>query len=156
MQQIAAQVVGFIAMALCIGCFQCKSKNTLLAMQLAGNAVFILHYMMLGAFSGCASLILLVLSNLMLLFRLQGRSWARGWGWRWIFSGLTVLVGLATWENLFSLLPCAAGSAVGAFIGSLVGARYARRIPSGHLRKYFSVVLFAMAVLVLLQAGGIL
>ena len=111
MQQIAAQVVGFIAMALCIGCFQCKSKNTLLAMQLAGNAVFILHYMMLGAFSGCASLILLVLSNLMLLFRLQGRSWARGWGWRWIFSGLTVLVGLATWENLFSLLPCAASVA---------------------------------------------
>ena len=63
---------------------------------------------------------------------------------------------LLTGAGLDSLLPCAAGIAVGAFIGSLVGARYARRIPSGHLRKYFSVVLFAMAVLVLLQAGGIL
>ena len=55
-----------------------------------------------------------------------------------------------------SLLPCAACIAMGAFAGSLMGARYARRIPSGHLRKYFSVVLFVMAVLVLLQAGGIL
>lgn len=55
-----------------------------------------------------------------------------------------------------SLLPCAACVAVGAFVGSLVGAHYARRIPSSHLRKYFSVVLFVMAVLVLLQAGGVI
>ena len=107
-QQITAQVVGFVAMALCIGCFQCKSKNMLLALQLAGNAVFILHYVLLGAYSGCASLVLLVGSNLMLLFRIKGKSWAQGWGWRWIFSILTVLVGIATWKNIFSLLPCAA------------------------------------------------
>ena len=76
-QQITAQLVGFVAMALCIGCFQCKSKNMLLALQLAGNAVFILHYVLLGAYSGCASLILLVGSNLMLLFRIKGKSWAQ-------------------------------------------------------------------------------
>ena len=110
-QQITAQLVGFVAMTLCIGCFQCKSKNMLLALQLAGNAVFILHYVLLGAYSGCASLGLLVGSNLMLLFRIKGKSWAQGWGWRWIFSILTVLVGIATWKNIFSLLPCAASVA---------------------------------------------
>ena len=55
-----------------------------------------------------------------------------------------------------SLLPCAACLALGAFCGSLAGARLARRIPSSHLRKYFSVVLFIMAVLVLLQTGGVI
>lgn len=54
------------------------------------------------------------------------------------------------------LLPEAACVAIGAFVGSLVGANLARKIPSKHLRKYFSVVLFFMAVLVLLQAGGVI
>ena len=54
------------------------------------------------------------------------------------------------------LLDYAAGVAIGAFIGSLVGTYITRRINARHLRKYFSVVLIFMAILVLLQAGGIL
>lgn len=54
------------------------------------------------------------------------------------------------------LLEYAAGVAIGAFLGSLAGTTLARRINGKHLRKYFSTVLFAMAALVLLQAGGIL
>ena len=54
------------------------------------------------------------------------------------------------------ILAYAACVVIGAFVGSLVGARYARKVPAKHLRKYFSIVLFFMAVLVLLQAGGIL
>lgn len=54
------------------------------------------------------------------------------------------------------MLAYAACVAIGAFVGSLVGARYARKVPAKHLRKYFSIVLFFMAALVLLQAGGIL
>ena len=63
---------------------------------------------------------------------------------------------LLSGAGIESLLPCAACLAFGAFSGSLIGARYARKIPSSHLRKYFSIVLFVMAVLVLLQAGGVL
>lgn len=54
------------------------------------------------------------------------------------------------------LLPEASCVAIGAFVGSLVGANLARRISSGHLRKYFSLVLFIMAAIVLLQAGGVI
>ena len=54
------------------------------------------------------------------------------------------------------LLGYAAGVAIGAFLGSLIGTALARRINGKHLRKYISAVLFVMAFLVLLQAGGIL
>lgn len=54
------------------------------------------------------------------------------------------------------LLEYAAGVAIGAFLGALVGTRLARKINGKHLRKYFSVVLFFMAGLVLLQAGGVI
>lgn len=71
--------------------------------------------------------------------------------------GITAFSGAITYffagEVILSYAACVA---IGAFIGSLVGARYARKIPARHLRKYFSVVLFIMAILVLLQAGGIL
>ena len=71
--------------------------------------------------------------------------------------GITAFSGAITYffagEVILSYAACVA---IGAFVGSLAGASLARRIPSKHLRKYFSVVLFAMAVLVLLQAGGVL
>ena len=71
--------------------------------------------------------------------------------------GITAFSGAITYffagEVILSYAACVA---IGAFIGSLVGARYARKIPARHLGKYFSVVLFIMAILVLLQAGGIL
>lgn len=105
MYEIAAQLVGFIAMSLCIGCFQCKSRRRLLALQLAGNAVFILHYIMLGAYSGCASLVVLVISNLVLLFHMQGKIWARYTGWKWLFCAVMVLVTALAWRDWFSLLP---------------------------------------------------
>ena len=54
------------------------------------------------------------------------------------------------------LLEYAAGIAIGAFVGSLAGTALSRKIRAKHLRKYFSVLLFFVAVLVLLQAGGIL
>lgn len=54
------------------------------------------------------------------------------------------------------LLEYAAGIAIGAFLGALAGTYLTRRIQARHLRKYFSVVVFIMATLVLLQAVGIL
>ncbi len=54
------------------------------------------------------------------------------------------------------LLEYAAGVAIGAFLGSVIGTMITRRISARHLRKYFSVVVFLMATLVLLQALGVL
>lgn len=54
------------------------------------------------------------------------------------------------------LLEYAAGIAIGAFAGSLLGTVLASRLHTRHLRKYFSVLLVVVAILVLLQAGGVL
>ncbi len=54
------------------------------------------------------------------------------------------------------LLEYAGGVAIGAFLGSVLGTIITRKISARHLRKYFSVVVFFMATLVLLQALGVL
>ncbi len=54
------------------------------------------------------------------------------------------------------LLEYAAGIAVFAFVGSLIGTVIARRTNAQALRKYFAVVVFVMATVVLLEAAGVL
>lgn len=54
------------------------------------------------------------------------------------------------------LLEYAAAVAISAFIGSLLGTAVSRRVQARHLRRYFSVVVFIMATLVLLEAVGVL
>lgn len=51
MTEIAAQLVGIIAMAFNIGSFQCKkNKNLLLALG-TGSLLFSVNYVLLGAFA---------------------------------------------------------------------------------------------------------
>ncbi len=54
------------------------------------------------------------------------------------------------------LLEYAAGVAIGAFLGSLIGTTLARRMNARHLRKYFSIFVFMMATIVLLRAFGVI
>lgn len=71
--------------------------------------------------------------------------------------GITAFSGAITYLLAGQVqLDYAAGVAIGAFVGSLIGTAITSRISTRHLRKYFSVVLFVMAIVVLLEAGGIL
>jgi uncharacterized membrane protein YfcA len=54
------------------------------------------------------------------------------------------------------LLDYAAAIAIGAFIGSLIGARISKYLNASAMKKYFSVLLFIMSFIVLLNAGGYL
>ncbi len=71
--------------------------------------------------------------------------------------GITAFSGAITYFFSGQLdLAFAGGVAIGAFLGAISGTYLARRISTKHLRRYFSVVLVIMAVLVLLRVGGIL
>jgi len=71
--------------------------------------------------------------------------------------GITAFSGAITYFFSGQLdLAFAGGVAIGAFAGAIAGTFLARRLSTGHLRRYFSVVLIIMAALVLLRVGGIL
>lgn len=54
------------------------------------------------------------------------------------------------------LLDYAAAIAVGALLGSMIGTRIAKKLDAGPMRKYFSILLLAISVIIFLEAGGIL
>lgn len=54
------------------------------------------------------------------------------------------------------LLDYAAAIAVGAFLGSVIGTSISKKLDAGPMRKYFSILLLAVSVIVFLEAGGVL
>jgi len=105
MFQFVTQAIGFVATALQIGSFQCKSSRKLIIVQLCGNTAFLIHMFMLGAYSGCVNLVFSVIRYFVLSSR---KPWAFWKGWPWLLVAANLLGTALTWENFFSILPCIA------------------------------------------------
>ena len=101
MYDIFAQLVGFVAMAFCIGSYQIKNSRLLILCKMAGDTIYIVHYLMLGSYSGCATITICALNGLICSFR--GSQWADWKGWKWCLSALLVLACLLTWNPIPSL-----------------------------------------------------
>ncbi|MBQ8144255.1 MAG: YgjV family protein [Butyricicoccus sp.] len=109
MYPLITQAIGFIAMLLWLWSFQIKSSRTLVLCQTLGNTAYVIHYLMLGAYTGCISLLLSVLNNTLLSTKRV--KWCQWSGWKWIFSAAFIISSIATWKNGFSILPCVASIA---------------------------------------------
>lgn len=109
MNEWLIQGVGFVGMALCVGSFQCKNTKHLLFFQMTGNLIYVIQFILLGAYSGCAVLVFQVLSNLPLcLEKPEKRAWN---GLRWFFAGAIVIASALTWAGISSLFPTVAAVA---------------------------------------------
>jgi len=71
--------------------------------------------------------------------------------------GITAFSGaIIYFLNGFVLLDYAAGMAIGAYIGSLIGTKISRNLKSASMRKYLAIVLIVIAILELSKAGGLI
>ena len=105
MYQLLTHGIGFLSTALQVGCFQCKSSRKLIFVQFAANFAFLIHLLLLGAYSGCINVLLSCVRNLLVNSR---RPWTDWNGWLWLLVVANVVGTAITWQNLFSVLPCIA------------------------------------------------
>ena len=98
-------------MAVIILSFQCKSSRKLFFVQLCGNAIYMVHFTLLGAYSGGGALLVSCLRNLVYA---SGRPWAAWKGWPWVMVSCNLLLTALTWKDWFSLFPLAVGVALAA------------------------------------------
>ena len=103
MYQILAQAIGFVAMALNISSYQLKNSRQLALCRATGDFIYIAHYLMLGAYSGCTTIAICALNGLVYSFR--GNRWAEWKGWKWVFSILLVIGCMFTWRVSFQPVP---------------------------------------------------
>lgn len=102
MYDIITQAIGYVSTAIVLASFQCKSSRKLIFMQLCGNAIHMIQFIMLGAYAGCASLFVSCIRNLVFS---RKEPWAYWKGWPWVMVGLNILAAILTWQGPLSVLP---------------------------------------------------
>ncbi|MDD2434765.1 MAG: YgjV family protein [Bacilli bacterium] len=96
------QLLGVLAFVFLLVGFWLKSKNGILMMHLLANAVFAVHYFLLGAISGGSICTVVVFSDFFLRNKKSDKEMKRH---GIIFSILFLLVGLLTASNALTSIP---------------------------------------------------
>lgn len=102
---VIAQIIGILGIICYICSYQIKSNKALYVVQLCGSLMFCIQFFLLGAITGCYSLIILMARNA-LLSHYNDWKWVQWKGLVVIFSLLAVINTIYTWEGYISILPC--------------------------------------------------
>ena len=103
MHAIFAQAVGFAAMTLNIGSYQLKNSRQLVLCRAFGDLIYIAHYLLLGAYSGCTTVAICAVNGL--IYGCKGQAWAEWKGWKSLLSAVLVTACLLTWQKDFQPIP---------------------------------------------------
>lgn len=105
MNQLFIQALGFAAMVFCIGSYQFKTGRGMVLCKTTGDLIYVIHYLLLGGYSGCGILGVSSVSQIACSFR-GIRRWADWKGWRWLFTILLISACLLVWRKSFRPVPC--------------------------------------------------
>lgn len=98
------QAIGFLGVLFFFISFQMKTNNSLFIMQTLGCLTFSVQFALLGALSGCLSLLINIIRNMMLT-KYNDYKMIRWKGWIVVFSMLSLMSALFTWSGWVSILP---------------------------------------------------
>lgn len=98
---IIGQLLGIVAIALGFLSYQMKSRDKLVFVQFATAVCFVLHYLMIGAYSGMALNVISVIRNL--TYYQLGRKGPVKRYWAVIFSVVMGIVGIVSWQSWYSV-----------------------------------------------------
>ncbi|MDO4746012.1 MAG: YgjV family protein [Bacillota bacterium] len=101
---IIVQAIGLLGVVCFIFSFQIKSNKALFLFQMAGSALFCFQYLLMGALSGCGNYLLAIIRNIMLA-KMDKYEVLRWKGWKYIFSVISLVILVFTWQGPLSLLP---------------------------------------------------
>lgn len=106
MAHLFIQAIGFAGVFLFLASYQVRSNRRLFALQTLSCLTFCLQFALLGAYSGCLSLLVNIARNIMLT-KYNDCRLVRWKGWVAVFSILCLAMAVLTWNGPASLLPVA-------------------------------------------------
>ncbi len=98
---IIGQALGIVAIALGFLSYQMKTRESLVFAQFATAICFVLHYLMIGAYSGMALNIISVIRNF--TYYQLGKKGSVAKVWAIIFSVVMGIMGILSWQNIYSI-----------------------------------------------------
>ncbi len=98
------QFIGIIALVFITLAWNAKTRKKILDLQGIGGGIFVIHFLLLNAYTGALINVVMVLRNLVFAQRDRKR-WANSKWWLYVFIFLSVLVLIFFWQGWPSILP---------------------------------------------------
>lgn len=101
---ILSQIAAFIALIITLISYHLKQKKKIFKMMCLSNVFNIVHYLCLGAYSGCITKIIALMRNLFIVKKENNKKLDK-LIYLILFIIIYVISGILTYKNLYSLLP---------------------------------------------------
>ena len=98
-----AQIIGVIALLMVIVSFQQRTQKRIMFFQLFSTALFVVHFSLLGLYTG--SILNAVAFFRSLVYYNKEKKWGNTPLWPAVFTAVSVVAGIVTWDGALSLLP---------------------------------------------------
>lgn len=101
---VISQIAGFIAFILSLIAYHRKKKRKIFQTMMVANVLDIIHYILLGAYSGCITKVIALVRNEIIIVKEKNKK----------FNNIIVLIalfiiylvsGILTYKNIYSILP---------------------------------------------------
>jgi len=103
MEQLIAQIIGFIALIILVVSFQFDNRKTILNLRSLHNFANAAHFYLLNAPTAAILNLISIFRNSVFLYRFKNK-YLNNIVWLILFLVVFILVGFFTWEGLVSIL----------------------------------------------------
>ena len=107
MVYIIAQIIGFIAFLISLIAYHKKSKKIILKNMVISNILNLIHYLLLGAFSGCITKVLAIFRDYFIIKKEKNHKLSNIL-YLFIFIILYIIASIFTYRGILSVLPLVA------------------------------------------------
>lgn len=104
---VAAQILGFIAFLISLYAYQKVNKKDILLCMVISNIINLVHYLMLGAYSGCITKVIAIFRDIFIVLKEKNKRLSSVL-FLIIFILIYIGVSIYTFTNILSLFPLVA------------------------------------------------
>lgn len=104
MLYILAQIIGFIAFFVSLIAYHRKDKKTILINMIIANIINLVHYLLLGAYSGCITKLLAIFRDCFIIFKKNCNN-VLNYFYLIFFIILYIIASIFTFNGILSILP---------------------------------------------------
>lgn len=104
---VVAQIIGFIAFAFSLIAYHRKDKKTILSNMVISNMLNLIHYLLLGAFSGCITKLLAIFRDYFIILKEKYNKFSNI-VYLLLFIILYIIATIFTYNGILSMLPLVA------------------------------------------------
>ena len=104
---IVAQIIGLIAFVVSLIAYHKKDKKTILNNMVTSNILNLIHYLLLGAFSGCITKLLAIFRDYFIILKEKNKKLSNS-VYLIVFILLYIIATIFTYNGFLSILPLVA------------------------------------------------